>query len=527
MSKELLFGEEARERLKKGVDKIANAVKSTLGPGGRNVILQRGSLPHITKDGVTVAKDIFLEDPVENIGAEVIKKAAIKTGEIAGDGTTTSTVLAQALFSDGISGIEHFNSVEVKNGMDKTVKEVVSMLAALSTPIDGDMNKIRQVALVSSNNDKEIADLITNAMSQIKREGILTVEESKTEFTRIEVVEGTKIDRGYVSPYFVTNQEKMECVLINPYIIMHDKTIETVKEMIPLITQINEEKGCALFICEDMQGEALSALCLNKMEKVFKSAAIRTPGFGDIAEDYLEDIAIITGGSVISEKAGYSLEKVGIEILGRADKVIITKDSTIIIGGKGDKEDIGSRVNQIKAQIEQAENPATKDILKNRLAAIDGGVAVLYIGAQTEIEMKERKDRVDDALHATRAAVEEGFVAGGGIALLRVYKEIIQKTIGSTESELHGSSIVKRALTKPFEQIITNATGEYSNDMLQVVLKDEDKNFGFNSRTGKFGDMVEAGVIDPTKVVRVAIENAVSVAGTLLTTECISYNKVR
>lgn len=526
MSKQLLFGKEARLKLQVGVNKIANAVVATLGPGGRNVILQRGATPHITKDGVTVAKDIFLEDPVENIAADIIKRAAIKTGENAGDGTTTSTVLAQELFNLGIEGIEKHNAVEIKNGMDICVKVVVEELQKMSTSIENNSEKINQVALVSSNNDKEIADMITDAMGKMKKEGIIAVDESKTGETHIEIVEGMRFSRGYVTPFFVTNQEKQECVLIKPFILLHDKKIGMINEISGIIKKCfdADPRRPILFIAEDIEGEALTTLVMNKMQGQFKFAAVRNPGYGDNALDFLEDIAVITGASIIAEQGGFSLEKADLDDLGYADKVVITKESTTIIGGAGEKDLIQARAKQLKEQIEQAETPQQKDVLKKRLAALDGGVAVLYVGGATEIEMRERKDRVDDALHATRAAVEEGIVPGGGIALARVFKKISEQVIGNTPSEQHGADIVKRALTKPFKQIIMNATGKYEDHEQQKVFEQLDNNFGFNARTKTYGDMIEQGVIDPTKVVRVAIESAVSVAGTLLTTECVSYN---
>jgi chaperonin GroEL len=516
MSKELRFSDDARKGLLAGVNKLADAVKSTLGPGGRNVIIQRYGAPHITKDGVTVAKDITLEDTVENIGAEIVKRAAIRTGDVAGDGTTTSTVLAQEIIKIGISELAGKNVVEMKNGMDMAVKHIVAEIEKMATPVAGDMGKINHIALISSNNDIEVASLITEAMGKIKREGVVTVEDSKTFRTYIEVVEGMKFNRGFISPYLVTNPEKMECVLKNPYILIHDKKIGYIKEVAPILDKVLREKRSILIIAEDLEGEALNSLTYNKIQGVLKIGAVRNPGFGNSAIEYLEDIAIVTGGTVVSEQAGMSLEKMDLKFLGEADKVIITKDSTTIIGGKGNKENIKMRVGQINSMIEVSEGETEKEFFKKRLASLDGGVAVLYIGATTEIEMKERKDRVDDALHATRAAVEEGVVPGGGVTLLRIFEKLSTVGIGNTASEIAGANIIKRALTKPFEQIIVNATGEYDRELFKKIIEDENIWFGYNARTKEFVDMLETGVIDPAKVVRVA--------GMLLTTECISYN---
>lgn len=521
--KRLLFGEEARIKLKAGVDKLANAVKTTLGPGGRNVIIQR-YIPHITKDGVTVAMDIVLEDEVERIGCDILKRAAIKTGSVAGDGTTTSTVLAQEIFNEGIKAIENHNPIEMKAGMDATVKEVVAELKKLSLPVNGDIEKIRQIAHVSSNGDTEVSSLISEAMSKIKVEGIVTVEESRTGETKMEVVEGLKFNKGFLSPYFINHFEKMECVLHDVAVIIYDKKVGLAGEIVGILDHIMREKKQVLLIAEDVEGEALSFLALNARQQRLSNAAVRNPGYGENAVDHLEDIAVVTGGSVVSEAAGMSLKNMDPVMLGYAAKVIVSKDSTTIIGGSGDREAIQARVNQIKEQISATDGEKAKEVLRSRLAALDGGVAVLHIGAPTEVEMKERKDRVDDALHATRAAVEEGVLPGGGVALLRVFKEIESVNIGNTESEIHGATIVKKALLKPFRQIIENATGVDNNEIMDKVLSSEDIWFGYDSRSKTFKNLKESGIIDPTKVVRATIENAVSVAGILLTTECVSYN---
>ena len=525
MIKQLKFADEARKGLQLGVNKLADAVKSTLGPGGRNVIIQKFGSPHITKDGVTVAKDIILEDVVENIGAEILKRAAIRTGEVAGDGTTTSTVLAQEIFNLGLVNINTTNVVEMKNGMDMALKVIIEEIKQMSLHVDGDMNKINHIALISSNNDHEVASLITDAMGKMKKDGVITVEDSKSTKTYIDIVEGMKFNRGYISPYFATNPEKMDCVLENPYILLHDKKIGFLKEISPVLTKVLQDKRPILIIAEDVEGEALHSMVLNKMHDILKCAAVRNPGFGDASIDYLEDIASITGATVVSEHAGMNLEKMDMKFLGEAAKVIVTKDSTTIIGGKGERQKIQLRVNQLEEQITSSESDGAKEVLRKRLAALDGGVAVLYVGAATEIEMKERKDRVDDALHATRAAVEEGVVPGGGTTLLRIFDKLSNQTIGTTESEIKGADIIKRALTKPFEQIIINATGSFEQDVIDKIMKDQNKWFGYNARTKEYVDMLETGVIDPAKVVRASLENAVSVAGMLLTTECISYNK--
>lgn len=524
MAKNITFNVEARDALKKGVDALANAVKVTLGPKGRNVIIDKKfGAPSITKDGVTVAKEIELTDPVENMGAQLLKEVASKTADAAGDGTTTATVLAQAIVTAGLKNVAAgANPMDLKRGIDKAVQAVVAHLKKQSKEIGNDNKKIEQVATISANNDSAIGALIATAMGKVKKEGVITVEEAKGTETTVEVVEGMQFDRGYISPYFVTDADKMEAVLESPLILIYDKKVSSMKELLPVLEKAVQTGKPVLIIAEDVDGEALATLVVNKIRGALKIAAVKAPGFGDRRKAMLEDIAILTGGTMISEERGFKLEGAELNMLGKAEKVVIDKDNTTIVNGAGKKVDITARVNQIKAQIEQTTSDYDKEKLQERLAKLAGGVAVLYVGAATEVEMKEKKDRVDDALAATRAAVEEGIVPGGGTVYIRAI-EALEKLKGDNEDENTGISIVKRAIEEPLRQICENA-GIEGSIIVQKVKEGKD-DFGFNARIEKFENLFKAGVIDPTKVSRVALENAASVAGMLLTTECVLADK--
>jgi len=519
MAKEILFNTQAREKLKKGVETISDAVKVTLGPKGRNVILDKKfGAPTVTKDGVTVAKEIELKDPIENMGAQLVKEVASKTADDAGDGTTTATVLTQSIFAHGIKNVAAgANPMDLKRGIDKAVTAVIGSLQKQSNPIS-DSNEIAQVATISANNDSEIGAMIADAMEKVGKDGVITVEEAKGTDTEVKTVEGMEFDRGYLSPYFVTNTEKMEAELESPYILIYDKKISAMKELLPVLEAAAQTGKPLLIISEDVDGEALATLVVNKIRGSLKVAAVKAPGFGDRRKAMLEDIAILTGGTVISEERGFKLENATIEYLGTAEKVNIDKDNTIIVNGSGKKEDIDARVNQIKAQIETTTSDYDREKLQERLAKLSGGVAILYIGAATEVEMKEKKDRVDDALHATRAAVQEGIVAGGGIALIRAVSAL-DNLEGENEDQTTGINIVRQALESPLRTIVANAGGEGS--VVVQKVKEGKGNYGYNAREDKFEDMVAAGIIDPTKVTRLALENAASIAALLLTTECV------
>ncbi|MCR8558439.1 chaperonin GroEL [Mucilaginibacter sp. BJC16-A38] len=520
MSKQVKYNVEARDALKRGVDILANAVKVTLGPKGRHVIIDKkfGS-PAITKDGVTVAKEIELKDPIENMGAQMVKEVASKTADIAGDGTTTATVLAQAIVTAGIKNVAAgANPMDLKRGIDKAVAKVVENLKAQSQSIGEDNNKIKQVAAISANNDEVIGSLIAEAMEKVGKDGVITVEEAKGTETEVKTVEGMQFDRGYLSPYFVTNADKMEVELENPYILIYDKKISSMKELLPILEKQVQTGKPLLIIAEDLDGEALATLVVNKIRGSLKVAAVKAPGFGDRRKAMLEDIAILTGGTVISEERGYKLENADLTYLGTAEKIIIDKDNTTVINGSGKAEEIQSRVSQIKSQIESTTSDYDKEKLQERLAKLSGGVAVLYIGAASEVEMKEKKDRVDDALHATRAAVEEGIVAGGGVAFIRAV-ESLKDLKGANEDENTGIQIIRRAIEEPLRQICENAGIEGS--IVVQKVKEGTADFGYNARTDKYENLIGAGVIDPTKVGRVALENAASIAAMLLTTECV------
>jgi len=520
MAKQITFDIEARDALKRGVDALANAVKVTLGPKGRNVIIDRKfGAPSITKDGVSVAKEIELEDAVENMGAQMVKEVAAKTADIAGDGTTTATVLAQAIVTTGLKNVAAgANPMDLKRGIDKAVKAVVTALQKQSIEVGDNLDKIEQVASISANNDSSIGKLIAQAMEKVKKEGVITVEEAKGTDTTVEIVEGMQFDRGYLSPYFVTNAEKMHAELESPYILIYDKKISNMKDMLPILEQTSQTSRPILIIAEDVDGEALATLVVNKIRGSLKIAAVKAPGFGDRRKAMLEDIAILTGGTVVSEERGFKLENTTLEMLGQADKVVIDKDNTTVVNGKGEAEGIKVRVSQIKAQMESTTSDYDREKLQERLAKLAGGVAVLYVGAASEIEMKEKKDRVDDALHATRAAVEEGIVPGGGVALVRAV-EVLENIATENEDELTGVQIIMRALEAPLRQIVSNAGGEGA--VVVSKIKEGKADFGYNAKTDTFEPMLEAGIIDPTKVTRVALENAASVAGMLLTTECV------
>jgi chaperonin GroEL len=520
MAKEITFNIDAREKLKRGVDALANAVKVTLGPKGRNVIIDKKfGAPSITKDGVSVAKEIELKDNIENMGAQMVKEVASKTADVAGDGTTTATVLAQAIVTAGLKNVAAgANPMDLKRGIDKAVEKVVETLHKMSKKVGDDNKKIEQVGTISANNDAEIGKLIADAMEKVKKEGVITVEEAKGTETTVEIVEGMQFDRGYISPYFVTNADKMEAVLERPHILIYDKKISSMKELLPILEKQVQTGSPLLIISEEIDGEALATLVVNKIRGSLKVAAVKAPGFGDRRKAMLEDIAILTGGTLISEERGFKLENADLSYLGRAEKVTIDKDNTTIVGGSGKKNDITARVNQIKAQIETTTSDYDKEKLQERLAKLAGGVAVLYVGAPTEVEMKEKKDRVDDALHATRAAVEEGIVPGGGVAYIRTINAL-EKMTGENDDETTGIAIVKRALEEPLRQIVANAGMEGSIVVQKVREGKED--FGYNARTDKYENLYTAGVIDPAKVTRVALENAASIAGMLLTTECV------
>jgi chaperonin GroEL len=524
MAKQLFFNIDARNKMKKGVDTLANAVKVTLGPKGRNVVLEKKfGAPSVTKDGVTVAKEIELEDPIENMGAQMVKEVASKTADIAGDGTTTATVLAQAIISEGLKNVAAgANPMDLKRGIDKAVAKVVENLQAQSQAVGTDSKKIQQVASISANNDENIGKLIAEAFAKVGKEGVITVEEAKGTDTTVEVVEGMQFDRGYLSAYFVTNSDKMEVELENPYILIYDKKISAMKDILHILEKVAQSGRPLLIIAEDLEGEALATLVVNKLRGTLRVAAVKAPGFGDRRKEMLQDIAILTKGVVISEEQGFKLENADLSYLGQCASVTIDKDNTTIVGGKGKKEDINARINQIKAQIETTTSDYDKEKLQERLAKLSGGVAVLYVGAATEVEMKEKKDRVDDALHATRAAVEEGIVPGGGVAFIRA-TEALEKLKGANEDETTGIAIVKRALEEPIRQIVTNSGIEGS--IVVQKVKEGKADYGFNARTETYEPMFKAGVIDPTKVARIALENAASIAGMLLTTECVIADK--
>ncbi len=524
MAKMLFFDIEARNKMKKGVDTMADAVKVTLGPKGRNVVIEKKfGAPSVTKDGVTVAKEIELEDPIENMGAQMVKEVASKTADIAGDGTTTATVLAQAIVSEGLKNVTAgANPMDLKRGIDKAVTAVVENLKKQSEVVGNDNKKIMQVATISANNDSNIGELIAEAMKRVGKEGVITVEEAKGTDTTVDVVEGMQFDRGYVSPYFVTNSEKMEAELSNPYILIYDKKVSAMKDILHILEKVAQSGRPLLIIAEDLEGEALATLVVNKLRGTIKVAAVKAPGFGDRRKEMLQDIAVLTAGIVVSEEQGFKLENADLTYLGTAESVTIDKDNTVIVGGKGKKADITARVNQIKAQIETTTSDYDKEKLQERLAKLAGGVAVLYVGAATEVEMKEKKDRVDDALHATRAAVEEGIVPGGGVAYIRA-SEALAKLTGANEDETTGVGIVRKAIEAPLRTIVSNSGLESS--VVVNKIKEGKADFGFNARTEKYENLFKAGVIDPTKVSRVALENAASIAGMLLTTECVIADK--
>ena len=519
MAKKIQFDIQAREGLKRGVDALANAVKVTLGPKGRNVIIGKSfGGPQVTKDGVTVAKEIELEDALENMGAQMVKEVSSKTNDLAGDGTTTATILAQSIVTEGLKNVTAgANPMDLKRGLDKAVGKIVEDLNKSAKTVGNSSEKIQQIASISANNDNSIGDLITEAFEKVGKEGVITVEEAKGTDTYVDVVEGMQFDRGYLSPYFVTNSEKMESDLENPYILLYDKKISAMKDLLPILEPVAQSGKPLLVIAEDVDGEALATLVVNKLRGALKIAAVKAPGFGDRRKAMLEDIAILTGGTVISEERGFNIENTTIEMLGTAERVTIDKDNTTIVNGAGEKKSIDERVNQIKSQIETTTSDYDKEKLQERLAKLAGGVAVLYVGAASEVEMKEKKDRVDDALHATRAAVEEGIVAGGGVALIRSRKEL-DKIKASNDDELTGIQIISRALEAPVRTIVENAGGEGSVVVAKII---EGKGgFGYDAKSENYVDLFESGIIDPKKVTRVALENAASVAGMILTTEC-------
>ncbi|HEX7335585.1 MAG TPA: chaperonin GroEL, partial [Gemmatimonadales bacterium] len=522
-AKELLFNTDARSRLKRGVDQLAEAVKVTLGPKGRNVVIDKkfGS-PTVTKDGVTVAKEVELSDPIENMGAQMVKEVATKTSDLAGDGTTTATVLAQAIFREGLKNVTAgANPMELKRGIDRAVEAVVEQLKALSQPTAG-KKEIAQVGTISANNDKEIGNLIAEAMEKVGKDGVITVEEARGLETTLETVEGMQFDRGYLSPYFVTDPEKMEAVLEDPYILIHDKKIAAMKELLPLLEKSAQSGKPLLIIAEDVEGEALATLVVNKLRGTLKVAAVKAPGFGDRRKEMLRDIAVLTGGQVISEELGFKLENATLNDMGRAKRVVVDKDNTTVVDGRGKPADIQGRIAEIRSAIEKSTSDYDREKLQERLAKLSGGVAVINVGAATETELKEKKARVEDALHATRAAVEEGIVPGGGVALLRA-QSALEKVKG-TEDERVGVEIVRRALEEPIRMIAQNAGAEGSI-VVARVKESKDKNFGYNAATDTYEDLVKAGVIDPTKVTRTALQNASSIAGLLLTTEAVVVEK--
>ena len=525
MAKEIVFEVEAREKLKSGVDKLANAVKVTLGPKGRNVVISKKfGAPHVTKDGVTVAKEIELKDPIENMGAQMVKEVASKTADIAGDGTTTATVLAQAIIAAGMKNVASgANPMDLKRGIDKAVISVVNTLKSISKEVGSDNDKIKQIASISANNDETIGTLIAEAMKVVGNDGVITVEEAKGTETEVKTVEGMQFDRGYLSPYFVTNADKMIVEMENPLVLIYEKKISNMKELLPILEPVVQSGKSLLIIAEDIDGEALSTLVVNRIRGSLKIAAVKAPGFGDRRKAMLEDIAILTGGQVISEERGYTLEGATMDMLGTAEKIEIDKDNTTVINGAGNKEAIASRVGQIRAQIETTTSEYDKEKLQERLAKLAGGVAVLYVGAATEVEMKEKKDRVDDALAATRAAVEEGIIPGGGVGFIRAI-EALETLKGINEDENTGIAIVKRAIEEPLRQIVANAGGEGA--VIVQKVKEGKDDYGYNARTEVYENLYEAGVIDPTKVARIAIENASSIAAMLLTTECVIADEV-
>ncbi|MGB1313301.1 chaperonin GroEL [Bizionia paragorgiae] len=519
MAKDIKFDIEARDGLKRGVDALANAVKVTLGPKGRNVIIGRSfGAPVVTKDGVSVAKEIELEDALENMGAQMVKEVASKTNDLAGDGTTTATVLAQAIVKEGLRNVAAgANPMDLKRGIDKAVTAIVEDLGKQSKEVKNSSDKIKQVASISANNDELIGDLIANAFGKVGKEGVITVEEAKGTDTYVDVVEGMQFDRGYLSPYFVTDSEKMITDLENPYVLLYDKKVSTMKDLLPVLEPVAQSGKPLLIIAEDVDGEALATLVVNKLRGSLKIAAVKAPGFGDRRKAMLEDIAILTGGTVISEERGFTLENATLDMLGTAERITIDKDNTTIVNGSGDKDMIKNRVNQIKSQIESTTSDYDKEKLQERLAKLAGGVAVLYVGAASEVEMKEKKDRVDDALHATRAAVEEGIVAGGGVALVRA-KAVLAKLTTENLDETTGVQIIARAIESPLRTIVENAGGEGSVVVAKVMEGKGD--FGYDAKSEQYVDMLKAGIIDPKKVTRIALENAASVAGMILTTEC-------
>jgi chaperonin GroEL len=522
-AKELQFNTDARSKLKRGVDQLAEAVKVTLGPKGRNVVIDKkfGS-PTVTKDGVTVAKEVELSDPIENMGAQMVKEVATKTSDLAGDGTTTATVLAQAIFREGLKNVTAgANPMELKRGIDRAVEAVVEQLKTLSVPSAG-KKEIAQVGSISANNDKEIGNLIADAMEKVGKDGVITVEEAKGLETTLETVDGMQFDRGYLSPYFVTDPEKMEAVLDDPYILIHDKKISAMKELLPVLEKVAQSGRPMLIIAEDVEGEALATLVVNKLRGTLKVAAVKAPGFGDRRKEMLRDIAVLTGGQVISEELGFKLENATLNDLGRAKRVVVDKDNTTVVDGKGKESDIQGRINEIKAAVEKSTSDYDREKLQERLAKLSGGVAVINVGAATETEMKEKKARVEDALHATRAAVEEGIVPGGGVALIRA--QLGLDKIKGTDDEKIGVEIVRRALEEPIRMIAQNAGAEGSI-VVGRVKESKEKNFGYNAATDAYEDLVKAGVIDPTKVTRTALQNAASIAGLLLTTECVVVEK--
>ena len=519
MAKQITFDIEARDGIKRGVDALADAVKVTLGPKGRNVIIGKAfGAPQVTKDGVSVAKEIELEDTLENMGAQMVKEVASKTNDLAGDGTTTATILAQSIVKEGLKNVAAgANPLDLKRGIDKSVDAIVAALAEQSVEVGDASEKIQQVASISANNDATIGGLITEAFEKVGKEGVITVEEAKGTDTYVDVVEGMQFDRGYLSPYFVTNSEKMEADLETPYILLYDKKISAMKDLLPVLEPVAQTGKPLLIIAEDVDGEALATLVVNKLRGALKIAAVKAPGFGDRRKAMLEDIAILTGGTVISEERGFTLENTTIDMLGTAEKVTIDKDNTTVVNGTGAADAIEARVNQIKSQIEASTSDYDKEKLQERLAKLSGGVAVLYVGAPSEVEMKEKKDRVDDALHATRAAVEEGIVAGGGVALLNA-KNTLSSLEATNADEATGIQIINRAIETPLRTIVENSGGEGSVVVAKVL--EGDANFGFNAKEGTYVDMLKEGIIDPKKVTRVALENAASVAGMILTTEC-------
>jgi len=522
-AKELLFSTEARAKLKRGIDQLAEAVKVTLGPKGRNVVIdKRFGSPTVTKDGVTVAKEIELSDPIENMGAQMVKEVATKTSDLAGDGTTTATILAQAIFREGLKNVTAgANPMELKRGIERAVEAVVEQLRSVSVPSAG-KKEIAQVGTISANNDKEIGNLIAEAMEKVGKDGVITVEEAKGLETTLETVDGTQFDRGYLSPYFVTDPEKMEALLEDPYILIHDKKISSMKELLPILEKVAQSGKPMLIIAEDVEGEALATLVVNKLRGTLKVVAVKAPGFGDRRKELLRDVAVLTGGQVISEEVGLKLENVTLTDLGRAKRVVIDKDNTTIVDGKGKPGDIQGRIAELRAAIEKSTSDYDREKLQERLAKLAGGVAIISVGAATETEMKEKKARVEDALHATKAAVEEGVVPGGGVALLRAQSALDK--IKGTEDEKVGVEIVRRALEEPIRMIAQNSGAEGSI-VVARVKESKDKNFGYNAATDVYEDLVKAGVIDPTKVTRTALQNAASIAGLLLTTECVLVEK--